>query len=162
MLLAGEYGEFFPLAQSLQEYNNTYAMVEFPLTKEEVEKNGWQWYNEPKNPIDLRGLGTIKNVPENIKDVKDDIFKKAIICQIRGKPFRIIKPELEFYRKHNLPIPVIHPYQRMINRFKKRNPTKLWPDKCDKCGKGMMTSYPPEKQKELKIYCHKCYIGEIG
>ena len=39
MLLDREYGEFFPLSQSLHEYNNTYAMVEFPLTKEEVKKN---------------------------------------------------------------------------------------------------------------------------
>ncbi len=164
MLEDKEYGEFFPLSQALQPYNDTYAMVEFPLTRKQVKKNGWQWYDEPKTPIDLKGLKSIqvKDLPEDIKNVQDNILDKVIICQITGKPFRLIKSELEFYRKHNLPLPTKHPYQRMIERFKKRNPTKLWKDKCDKCKKEMDTSYPPKKQKELKIYCHKCYVNEIG
>ena len=164
MLLDREYGEFFPLSQSLHEYNNTYAMIEFPLTKEEVKKNDWQWYDEPKTQVDLKGLELIqaKDLPKDIKDIKDDILNKAIICQVTGKPFRLIKAELKFYKKHNLPIPTKHPYQRMMERFKKRNPTRLWKDTCDKCGQKMFTSYPPKKQKELKIYCHKCYLGEVG
>ncbi len=163
MLQDGEYGEFFPLSQSLHSYNNTYAMLVFPLTKEQVLKNGWQWYDEPKIPIDLKGLGLIqiKDLPKDIKDVKDDILNKAILCEATNKPFRLIESELKFYREHNLPIPTKHPYQRMIDRFKKRNPTKLWEDTCDKCGQKMFTSYPPRKQKKLKIYCHKCYIKEV-
>ena len=164
MLQDGEYGEFFSLSQSLHPYNDTYAMVEFPLTKEEVLKKGWQWYDEPKIPVDLKGMGLIqaKDLPKDIKDVKDDILNKAIVCEVSDKPFRIIKSELEFYRKHNLPIPTKHPYQRMMERFKKRNPTRLWEDTCDKCSKEMLTSYPPKKQKELKIYCKKCYQKEVG
>ena len=164
MLQDGEYGEFFSLSQSLHPYNNTYAMIVFPLTKEEVLKKGWQWYDEPKIPVDLKGMKLIqiKDLPKDIKDVKNDILDKAVVCEASNKPFRIIKSELEFYRKHNLPIPTKHPYQRMMERFKKRNPTKLWEDTCDKCNKEMLTSYPPKKQKELKIYCKKCYNKEVG
>jgi len=144
MLKEGEYGEFFPLSMSLYPYNNTYAMIEFPLKKCEVLKNGWQWYNEPKIPIDL------VDIPE------------AIVCEITGKPFRLIEPELDFYRKHNLPVPTKSPYQRMLERFQKRNPSKLWKAKCDKCGEEMQTSYPPFQQKELKIYCKRCYNKEVG
>lgn len=164
ILQDGEYGEFFPLSQAVQEYNNTYAMVEFPLTKQEVLKKGWQWHDESKDQVDLKGLEALKkeDAPVNIKNVKDDILEKAIICEISDKPFRLIKPELEFYRKCNLPVPTVHPYERIMKRFKKRNPTKLWDYKCDKCGKAIETSYPPEKQKELKIYCHECYVKEIG
>jgi len=43
-------------------------------------------------------------VPIDIKDVDDSIFQKVIICEKTGKPFRIIKAELDFYRKNNLPI----------------------------------------------------------
>jgi len=164
MLESGEYGEFFPLSMSLYPYNNTYAMIEFPLTKKEVLKNGWQWHDEPKISVDLKGLDLIKtkDIPKDIKDVKDDILDKAIICEITNKPFRLIKPELDFYRKHNLPIPTKHPYQRMLERFQKRNPAKLWKTKCNKCGKQILTSYPPKKQKELKIYCKECYNKEVG
>jgi len=164
MLSDGEYGEFFPYSMSLYPYNDTYAMIEFPLTKEQVLKNGWQWRDEPKISTDLKGLNLIKikDIPKDIKDVKDDILDKAIICEITGRPFRIIKTELDFYRKHNLPIPTKHPYQRMSERFQKRNPAKLWKAKCSKCHKQIFTSYPPAKQKELKIYCKNCYNKEVG
>lgn len=149
---------------SLHPYNDTYAMIEFPLTKEEVLKNYWQWQDEPKISSDLSGLKLIeaKDVPKNIKDVSDDILNKVIACEITGKPFKIIKPELEFYRQHNLPIPTKHPFQRILERFQKRNPAKLWKAICAKCGNKMFTSYPPEKQKELKIYCEKCYLAEVA
>jgi len=163
MLNEGEYGEFFPLSMSLYPYNDTYAMIEFPLTKEEVKKRGWQWHDEPKIPVDLQGLELVqaKDLPKNIKDVDDDILSKAIVCEITKKPFRIIKKELEFYRKHNLPIPTKHPYQRMLERFQKRNPSRLWKTVCAHCSKEIYTSYPPEKQKELKIYCDECYKREV-
>ncbi|MBI4653000.1 hypothetical protein HY750_01995 [Candidatus Kuenenbacteria bacterium] len=163
MLRDGEYGEFFPLSMSLHPYNDTYAIIEFPLTKKEVLKRGWQWQDEPKIPSDLMGLKLIKvkDIPKDIKDVSDDILEKAIVCEITGKPFRIIKPELEFYRQHSLPIPTKHPFQRMLERFQKRNPSKLFKAICAKCGNQMHTSYPPEKQKELKIYCEQCYLREV-
>jgi hypothetical protein len=50
---------------------------------------------------------------------------------VSGKPFRIIKQELEFYRKHNLPIPRRHPDVRHADRMKMRNPRKLWERLCD-------------------------------
>jgi len=59
----------------------------------------------------------------------------AIECEITKKPFKIIREELEFYRKHNLPIPRRHPDQRHLDRMKLRNPRKLFMRKCDKCKK---------------------------
>ncbi|PKL72102.1 hypothetical protein CVV26_03040 [Candidatus Kuenenbacteria bacterium HGW-Kuenenbacteria-1] len=140
---------FFSLSQSLHPYNDTYAQIEFPLTKEEVLKNNWQWQDDLKTPSDLLGLELIeaKDVPKDIKDVDDSILNKAIICETTSKPFRVINPELEFYRQHNLPIPTKRPFQRMLERFQKRNPSKLWNAICSKCGNKMQTSYSPEKQK---------------
>ncbi|MBU2578977.1 hypothetical protein KKA09_02570, partial [Patescibacteria group bacterium] len=163
MLKNGEYGEFFPLSMSLYPYNNTYAMIEFPLSKEEVIKNNWQWQNEEKTLIDFKKSEFIeaKDLPKDIKDVGDDILNKTIICEDTGKLFRIVKPELKFYRKHNLPLPTMHPCQRIFERLQTRNPLKLWKVICPKCLKKMYTSYPPEKQKQLKIYCEACYIREV-
>lgn len=158
-----EYGEFFPLSMSLHPYNDTYAIIEFPLTREQVLSKGWLWHDEPQTPPDLRGLELVevKDVPKDIKEVGDDILQKAIVCQVSGKPFRLIRPELDFYRKNNLPIPTRHPFQRILERFQKRNPAKLWKATCAKCLQDMATSYSPEKQKELKIYCQNCYLREV-
>jgi len=45
--------------------------------------------------------------------------------------FRIIKEELEFYRKHNLPIPRKHPDDRHKQRISLRLPRKLYTRTCD-------------------------------
>ena len=74
-----------------------------------------------------------QELPQNIQDVNDDILNKVIICEVTGKPFRIIKPELEFYRKHNLPLPHKHPDQRHLERMSLRNPRHLRDRTCAKC-----------------------------
>jgi hypothetical protein len=60
-------------------------------------------------------------LPENIKDIPDDILNWAIECETTGKPFRIIKQEFDFYRKQSLPIPKRHPDQRHLDRMKQRS-----------------------------------------
>jgi CxxC-x17-CxxC domain-containing protein len=75
------------------------------------------------------------------------------------KPFRIIPQELDFYRKHNLPIPRRHPNQRHLDRMSLRNPRKLYTRKCDKCGKEIQTTYAPERTEI--VYCEECYNKEV-
>jgi hypothetical protein len=161
-LTDGEYGDFFPLLMALHPYNNTYASIEFPLSKEEVLKQGWQWQDDDVS-ADTSGFETIRasSVPKDIKDVSDDILNKAIICEATGKPFRIVKAELDFYKKSNLPVPTRHPLQRLLERLQKRNPAKLWKAICAKCRKDIHTSYSPENQKEYKIHCEDCYLREV-
>lgn len=160
MLGKGEYGEFFLISSSLHPYNNTDAQLHYPLDKAGVEKVGSFW-EEEKPPADLTGLNSIhaKDLPDDIKDVDDSLLKKAIVCEVTGKPFRIIKPELEFYRSKGLSLPRIHPFERLMVRFRKINPFKLWKDKCRKCQKEVDTSYNPDKK--LKVYCEACYNQEV-
>jgi CxxC-x17-CxxC domain-containing protein len=70
-----------------------------------------------------------------------------------------LKQELDFYRKHNLPIPRRHPEQRHLDRIALKNPKKMFDRKCDKCGKTIKTSYYPNTE-EL-VYCEECYNKEI-
>lgn len=60
-----------------------------------------------------------KKLPEDIVEIPDDILNWAIECEVTKKPFRIIRQELEFYRKHSLPIPKRHPDQRRIDRMER-------------------------------------------
>jgi hypothetical protein len=93
-------------------------------------------------------------LPDNIKDIPDDILNRAIECEVTKKPFKIIAQELEFYRKHNLPIPRRHPDQRHLDRMALRNPRKLFDRKCDKCWVLIKTTYNPDR-KEI-VYCEEC------
>ncbi len=161
MLKTGEYGEFFPLSISLVSYSDSTASVEFPLPKEQIVKNGWHWEEEEKSDIDLSQFKPLQadEVPDDIKNVSDDILKSVIICEQTQKPFRITEFELDFYRKKNLPLPTVHPLQRIKNRFSFRRPFRLWNYPCSKCGKEMFSSYDPEKK--LKVYCEDCYLKEF-
>ena len=160
MQITGERGEFFPLALSPFAYNESCAIDYYPLSRKEALA---QWYQRLDKEYPL-------NVPDNLPKIKadelppiravtEDILEKLVLCEVSWKPFKIIKPELEFYRKHIIPLPKRHPDQRYLERFQMRNPRKLRDRKCMKCWTGIKTSYAPER-KEL-VYCEDCYNKEI-
>lgn len=154
----GEWGEFFPPEISPFGYNETLAQDYYPMEKEDVAKNGWQWCDyEPE----IKAEKTIPadRLPDDIKDVPDDILNWAIVCEETGIPFKIIPQELKFYRKYNLPVPHRHPDQRHWDRLALKNPYKLWNRKCDKCQADIRTSYSPERPE--KVYCESCYLKEV-
>jgi len=101
----------------------------------------------------------MSKLPENISDIPDDILNWALTCEVSRRPYRIIKKELEFYRKHNLPIPRRHPDQRHLDRMSLRNPRKLYDRNCMKCGIEIKTTYSPERPEI--VYCEECYKKEI-
>jgi len=159
MIKTGEWWEFFPSSISPFGYNETVAQEYFPFTKEQALE-GWFKWSDYENPFPkVEKIIPASKLPDDISKIPDDILNWAVECEVTGKPFRIIKQELEFYRKHNLPIPRRHPDQRHSDRIKLRNPRKLFERKCDKCGIEMMTTYSPER-KEI-VYCEGCYNKEI-
>ncbi|MDD3302345.1 MAG: hypothetical protein PHN31_02235 [Candidatus Gracilibacteria bacterium] len=117
----------------------------------------WSTYEQPFPKVD-KIIQALK-LPDDISQIPDDILNWAIECEITKKPFRIISQELEFYRKHNLPIPRRHPDQRHLDRMSLRNPRKLYDRKCDKCKKDIKTTYPPDRLEI--VYCEDCYNKEI-
>ncbi len=180
-----EWWEFFPSSISPFWYNETVANEYFPiipppnlpLAGEGLDKFPMIKFNSPPAREGL-GEGFLFNwstyeppfpqvekiikasmLPEDISKIPDDILNWAIECEITKKPFRIIKQELEFYRKHCLPIPRRHPDQRHLDRMNLRNPRKLFDRKCDKCGKDIKTTYAPDR-KEI-VYCESCYLEII-
>jgi hypothetical protein len=161
MLKQGEYGEFFPLSMSPFAYQGSDATIEFPLDQVEIIKNNWHQQEEEKSDFDLTKFLVLRpdQVSHDITTVSDDILKAVILCEQTGKPFRIMPFELEFYRKKNLPLPVIHPLQRMRNRLVFRRHWRLWQYPCSKCEQTMYSSWNPAKN--YKVYCEACYLQEI-
>lgn len=161
MLAVGEYGEFFPVASEEIPYNDSNAMLLYPLTKDKVLARGWKWYDAPPSDIDLTKANAVSaaDVPDDIADVRDDILERPIICEKTGKPFRITPFELAFYRKKHIPLPTIHPLERIEARYAARRPWKLHDDTCRKCGKPIKSVFPPDEK--YNVYCESCYNAEV-
>ncbi len=151
--------EFFSSYISPYWYNETIANEYKPIKKEEAIKEWFKWsdYEQPFPKVEK--IIPASKLPDNISDIPDDILNRAVECEITKKPFKIIKQELEFYRKHNLPIPRRHPDQRHLDRIALRNPRKLYDRKCDKCKKEIKTTYAPDRTEI--VYCEECYNWEI-
>ncbi len=155
-----EWWEFFPASLSPFWYNETVASEYFPLEKSEALKLGYNWsdYEAPFPKVEK--IIPASKLPDDIAKIPDDILNWAIECEVTWKPFRIIKQELEFYRKYNLPIPRRHPDQRHLDRMSLRNPRKLFERTCDKCQKDILTTYSPERSEI--VYCEECYNNTVA
>ncbi len=138
----GEWGEYFPIAFSPFAYNKTVAYDYYPLTKEEVLKRGWKWEDE-KN--ELR------------RD--ENMSAEIITCEQCQKQFRLITQELKFYKQNDLASPSICPNCRHKNRMQLRNPMRLWPRQCAKCGAKVESTY--SKDCHEIIYCENCYLQSV-
>ena len=181
-----KYGEFFPIELSPFAYNETIANEYFPLDKKEIDNCGYRYTDIRKYKGSYDLTIQAKDIPDNIKDIKDNILNEIIGCfnssACKGiGVFKIIKPELEFYRKMNLPLPRLCPNCRHYQRIKQRNPLKLWHRQCqcageksdnkvyqntikhfheeNHCPNEFETTYAPDR-KEI-VYCEKCYQQEV-
>lgn len=156
---AGEWGEYFSPKISQHGYNKTTAQMYYPLTKEQALKEGFKWDDYEVAPPKVEKIIKASELPDNIKDVSDDILDAAIECEVTGKPFKITSKELKFYRRQGIPIPRRRPDQRHLDRFAQRNPRKFWKRSCGKCGKEITTTWSPDRLEI--VYCEGCYVGEM-
>jgi len=152
-----KYGEFFPTELSQFSYNETSAFDHFRISKEQAIAGGFLWKDREEKNVTIGG----------------DIIE----CSHHGEctdnctiGFKVIKEELDFYQKMELPIPKLCPNCRHYERLKQRNPLKLWHRQCmcdknhphhsGRCPNEFETSYAPER-KEI-VYCEQCYNSEVA
>ena len=119
---------------------------------------------EEPNP-DTQNEISIDEVPDDIKDVNDDILTKVIIDEKNNKKFRYTKEELEFHRKYNLALPTEH-YSAILARKR----IALGPidfnskyRSCAKCDKKTQVTFPEDHpDAPIKVYCEECYNREVN
>ncbi len=152
MLECGEYGQFFSYSQSAFPYNASLSQIMYPLTETEVKTLGAWWHTEEtSNHSELQSSDTM---PDKISDVDDTVLQKGFQDKF-GKPFRIIKTELEFYRRKNLPLPRLAPASRFAERFTHVNNFQTGMEICAKCGIKTESSY--FAKDGYLVYCDKCF-----
>jgi len=128
----------------------------YPLTKEEALAQGFKWDDYETPPPEVSNIIEACDLPDNIKDVGDDILDTAVRCEATGKLFKLTAQELKFYRRRGIPVPRRCQEQRHLDRFYQRNPRKFWDRECGKCGKGIRTTFDPADSKI--VYCEDCYM----
>ncbi len=154
-----EWGEYFPPALSPFGYNETIASDYFPLTRSEALSRGYNWSDYERPSPEVEKIIPADQLPDTIYEIADNLLNWAIQCEVTGKPFRIIRQELEFYRKYNIPLPRRHPDQRHTDRFALKNPHRLWSRTCDRCAASIQTSYAPGRPES--VYCEACYLQSL-
>jgi len=159
-----KYGEFFPSELCFHAYNESTASEYYPLKETEAKNLGFKWKKDAHRAY----VPTITpdKVLDSIQDVPDTIINEIIGCLHNGTckhqcttAFRVTKEELIFYKKHNIPLPILCPNCRHGERMKLRNPQKLWNRQCQKCDKEIMSSYSPDRPET--VYCETCYQQEV-
>lgn len=169
-----KYGEFFPTEFSPFAYNESLAYEEFPMSKEEVNEQGYLWSDIEEKHYEV----TIQSnkLPDSINAITDKIIEEVIACPNKGQVgtkctfgYRIVPDELRFYRLMNIPLPRYCPNCRYYNRKKWKNPWKLWHRKCmcdkkhmhheEHCEVEFETSYSTDRPEI--VYCEKCYQQEV-
>jgi len=169
-----KYGEFFPYEISPFDYNETIAQEYFPISKDEAINRGWSWCDKTdKNYVISLSE---KDIPASISITNDSIVENIVECANKGlnisnctKAFKILKDELDFYKRLNIPIPHYCPNCRHYNRLLKRNSMKLFKRYCmcdveshgheGKCEVEFETSYATDRPEI--VYCEKCYQQEV-
>ncbi len=159
MTETGEWGEFFPPALSPFGYNETVAFEYFPLTESDAKALGYHWSKIEVSKSEVPRELSANALPSSIAQVSDAIFGEAIICPETERPFRIVEPELAFYRRLGLPLPDAHPDLRHRRRLEMRTPRQLWSRECGKCRAAIWTAYAPERPE--MVYCERCYHKEV-
>ncbi len=155
----GEWGEFFPVSLSAFGYNETVAQEYFPLSRDQALQKGFHWHQDRPSPLQVEKTIPAGQLPYDIKDIPDDILNWAILCEVTGKPFKLIPQELQFYRQHQLPVPRRHPDVRHAQRINLRNPRRLFARICAKCSAPIQTTYVPQSPET--VYCEACYLKEV-
>jgi len=164
----GELAQFMSPAFSVFAYNETAANDHFPLEKTEVLHRGYRWQDDS---FLTTGQETMKseNLPDNIKDVNEEILKEIFACVKCRRNYRIIQDELRYLKQFSLPLPRECPQCRMFARRAMHLPYRLWHRSCSceekshnhdgKCLNEFETSYAPDRPE--KVYCESCYNKEV-
>ena len=154
MRQTGEYGRFFPQSMSLNAYNLSEGDLFLPLSKQEALTAGFLWSDQPDNAAPIAPV----LVADSITELSDAVLEGELVCITTGKRFRINKTELEFYRRLQLPLPRVHPIERVrINSaFLRIHPLRA--ANCHTCATAITTTYDTAARQVL---CESCYQQSV-
>jgi len=154
--------------------NKQYCILNKQYTKEEYEallpriiehmKSTGEWgqfFPSSLSPFAYEDSAANDYYPLTNKVTKyqGEIPADSIICEVSGRPFKLMPSEKSFYTSLKLPTPTRHPDQRHKERMNMRPPRVLSNRICDKCKTPTIT--PFTKELAQTVYCEKCYLETL-
>ncbi|TSC75133.1 MAG: Uncharacterized protein G01um101430_634 [Parcubacteria group bacterium Gr01-1014_30] len=174
-----KYGEFLPTEFSPFAFNETMLADYFPLSKDEAIAKGYKWKDPELREYQI--TMSAEKIPDSIDETTDEILKEILQCASCKRAFRIVRQELDFYRRIGIPLPNLCHNCRYLARFGLINRPKFYTRSChcggqksqsgiyqntakhfhgqDPCPNEFETSYAPERPEI--VYCEKCYQSEV-
>lgn len=149
------WGEFFPKKLSQFEYNNSMAMIWYPLSEQVALESGYRWEKVKYNSAEYTSTDTIL---DNIKDIQDDICRN-IYFNNGSKPFKYVKEEIKLFQSLGMPLLRDAPIDRMLQKRYFLESPEFYQSKCSKCEKDIKHSFSDLIPR--KIYCPECYNSAI-
>jgi len=159
MRSTGEWGQFFPQEISPFAYNRSLAGNLEPISREEAEAKGYLW-EESFGVVESAVESSNQELPEELSAKNDQVLGQTYYCTASGRPYKIQRAELQFYRGQGLPLPRFCPEERYRQRMEARNPWRLWDRTCSVCEKPVKSSFSPERPQ--RVACKECYQREIA
>jgi hypothetical protein len=154
----GEHGEFFPMTLSPHDYNDTFAQMFFPLSKEESLGKGLTWAEDL--PSAYETTKSYEELPDHISDADESIFNEVVKCADCSRGYKVIPAELSFLRQYNFPLPRRCPFCRIEARVKQWAKEMTLIDRvCDSCSKDFRLPYT--KEQAPTVYCKDCYFEKV-
>lgn len=154
MRKSGEYGAFFPKELSPFYFNRSAAIDYLPLSRKEALERGFRWEDSVSEPYDEM----IEALPDHIKEVGEQYLNTAFQCSQSAKKYKLIKAELAFYKKHNIPAPLVAPLERLYAKGSFYRLQDLHTARCAKKGEPILS---PHQAGGQPIYCDDCFREEV-
>ncbi len=153
----GEWGRFFPTLMSPFCYNESLASCYVSLEKEEAQRYHFPWRDETEGEIEV--TATPLFIPDSLRDFDEQLRASALNCIRSGRAYRITKQELEFYRRMDLPVPRLHPDERIKDRRSLLRPKVMTDGVCGKTGVNIRTTMPVGKSR--LVYANEAYVAAL-
>lgn len=156
----GEWGEFFPFQIAYLVTMRAWPRNRFPLIEARCSR-----VVGLGGRIVMNGDVRISVRPPRFR-IASHLFQrisaqKVLKCEETGRPFKLVEPELQYYRRNNIPR-----YQqsrpdcvRDKRRLQFRNPRILWGRSCASCNQAIQTTYAPSRPE--KVFCEACYQEHV-
>ena len=163
MLERSEYGRPIPTSFSMSYYPES-----GPYVYMGAEMKDWDMTGIPKFEASAEGaFGEVRmrdkelipreEIPKHVRDLDPEKWAGVAIDDPDTKrPFTYLKPEIAFYKKHNIAPPILHFSTRVRDMIREVNNGVFEKTSCSSCDKELIVA--TNFMYTRKIYCKECYL----
>ncbi|MFH1252998.1 MAG: hypothetical protein V1664_01555 [Candidatus Uhrbacteria bacterium] len=164
MLERGEYGRPVPMDFSPSYFPESGLVMYLGAEMGDWDKTGLKKFAASadgaygESRMVGKAVASIDQIPDDIKDLNPaEWLGRPIADPVTGRPYTLLKPEIEFYIKYNLAAPRKHFVSRIKDLMLMMNTGWIENKQCHGCQKEISVAVN-KTFKDKKVFCHDCYL----